>query len=60
MTYNTENTLMETKNFTLPEMVESDFSNEDLADDFAGLQLSFQHYGKCIHKCIHQFADLLI
>ena len=42
MTYNTENTLMETKNFTLPEMLEGDFSNEELADDYAGLQLSFQ------------------
>lgn len=41
MTYNTENTLMETKNFTLPEMLEGDFSNEELADDYAGLQLSF-------------------
>ena len=42
MTYNTENTLMETNNFTLPEMLEGDFSNEELADDYAGLQLSFQ------------------
>ena len=37
-----ENAMMETKNFTLPEMVEGDFSSEDLADDYAGLQLSFQ------------------
>ena len=42
MTYNNENAMMETKNFTLPEMVEGDFSSEDLADDYAGLQLSFQ------------------
>lgn len=37
-----ENAMMETKNFTLPEMVEGDFSSEELADDYAGLQLSFQ------------------
>ena len=43
MTYNTENALVEKKNFTLPAMVETgDFSSEDLAEDYEGLQLSFQ------------------
>lgn len=43
MTYNTENAMVEKKNFTLPAMVEvGDFSSEDLAEDYDGLQLSFQ------------------
>ncbi len=37
-----ENAMVETKNFVLPEMLEGDFSSEELADDYAGLQLSFQ------------------
>lgn len=42
MTYNNENALAEVKNFTLPAMIESDFSNEELSEDFDGLQMSFQ------------------
>lgn len=43
MTYNNENAMVEQKNFTLPAMVEGgDFSSEDLAEDYEGLQLSFQ------------------
>ena len=42
MIYNNENALAEVKNFTLPTMIESDFSNEDLSEDFDGLQMSFQ------------------
>lgn len=43
MTYNNENAMVEQKNFTLPVMVEAgDFSSEDLAEDYDGLQLSFQ------------------
>lgn len=44
MALNQENNLMETyKNFNLPEVTaETDFSNEELADDMAGLQLNFQ------------------
>ena len=34
MTYNNENALAEVKNFTLPAMIESDFSNEELSEDF--------------------------
>lgn len=41
MSNNNETALLEQK-FTLPTMVESDFSKEDLADDMAGMQLSFQ------------------
>ena len=42
MTYNNENALAEVQNFTLPAMVESDCSNEELSEDFDGLQMSFQ------------------
>ena len=42
MTYNNETTLAEVQNFVLPAMIESDFSNEDLAEDYDGLQMSFQ------------------
>lgn len=43
MTYKNENAMVEQKNFTLPVMVEAgDFSSEDLAEDYDGLQLSFQ------------------
>lgn len=43
MTYNNENAMVELKNFTLPAMVKAgDFSSEDLAEDYEGLQLSFQ------------------
>lgn len=38
---NTE-TMLEKKDFILPEMLESDFTSEELEDDYAGLQLSFQ------------------
>lgn len=41
MTYSNENTMAERYNFILPEMVENDFSNEDFAEDFDGLQLNF-------------------
>ena len=42
MINNNENTLTEVQNFVLPAMIESDFSNEDLSEDFDGLQMSFQ------------------
>lgn len=38
---NTE-TMLKKEDFMLPEMLESDFTSEELADDYAGLQLSFQ------------------
>lgn len=41
MTNNYENAMVE-KNFLLPEMVAGDFTNDDLADDLEGMQLSFQ------------------
>ena len=37
-----ETTLMEQRKFILPAMVESDFSSEDLSEDYDGLQMSFQ------------------
>lgn len=37
-----ENAMVEMNSFILPEMLEGDFSSEELADDYAGLQLSFQ------------------
>ena len=40
MNNNIENTAVQTKTFTLPE--NDEFSAEDLADDYAGLQLSFR------------------
>ena len=42
MSYNNETAMVENKNITLPAMLEGDFNSEDLADDFEGLQLSFQ------------------
>ena len=39
---NTENAMIEKKNFLLPEMAAGDFTNDDLADDLEGMQLSFQ------------------
>lgn len=42
MIYNNENAIMEQKNFTLPAATEGEFSNEDLSEDYDGLQLSFQ------------------
>lgn len=39
---NNTNTMLETKDFTLPEMIEGEFTSEELADDYAGLQLTFQ------------------
>ena len=42
MTNNYENAMVEKKNFTLPEMLDGDFSSEELADDYEGLQLSFR------------------
>ena len=40
MTYK-ENTMMETKRFLLPDMVSDEFSSEDFAEDFEGLQMTF-------------------
>ena len=42
MTNNYENATVEKKNFILPEMLDGDFSNDELADDYEGLQLSFR------------------
>lgn len=42
MSYNNETAMVETNNFMLPEVLDGEFSSEDLADDYAGLQLSFQ------------------
>ena len=42
MTNNYENAMVEKKNFMLPEMLDGDFSSEELADDYEGLQLSFR------------------
>ena len=39
---NNENAMVEKKNFMLPEMLEGEFTSEELADDYDGLQLSFQ------------------
>lgn len=39
---NSENAMIEKKNFLLPEMAAGDFTNDDLADDLEGMQLSFQ------------------
>ena len=36
------NAMVEMNPFILPEVLEGDFSSEELADDYAGLQLSFQ------------------
>ena len=41
MTNNYENAMVEKKNFMLPEMLDGDFTSEELADDYEGLQLSF-------------------
>ena len=41
MTNNYENALVENKNFMLPDMVDGDFTSEELAEDYEGLQLSF-------------------
>lgn len=37
-----ENTAVEKHNFKLPDMLEGEFTSEELADDYDGLQLSFQ------------------
>lgn len=42
MTNNYENAMVEKKNFTLPDMMDNDFTSEELAEDYAGLQLNFQ------------------
>lgn len=42
MAYIKENELVETTNFMLPVTAEGEFSNEDLSEDFEGLQLKFQ------------------
>ena len=42
MTNNYENAMVEKKNFTLPDMIAGEFTNEDMADDLEGLQISFQ------------------
>lgn len=39
---NNDNAMVEKKNFMLPEMLEGEFTSEELADDYDGLQLSFQ------------------
>lgn len=40
--YNQETALMNQENFLLPAMVESDFTQEELAEDMDGMQMSFQ------------------
>lgn len=40
--YNQENALMNQEKFLLPAMVESDFTQEELAEDMDGMQMSFQ------------------
>jgi len=42
MSYQNENAMTEVNHFTLPAMVEGEFSSEELAEDMDGLQLSFQ------------------
>ncbi len=42
MSINNENAVMEPKPFTLPEMLDSDFSGDELAEDYEGLSLSFR------------------
>ena len=42
MTYNNETKLTEQNNFKLPAVASSDFTNEELAEDYDGLQPSFQ------------------
>ena len=42
MSYTNETALMELSTFVLPAAVNNGFTNEDLGDDFDGLQLSFQ------------------
>lgn len=42
MSYQNENAMTEMNHFTLPAMVEGEFSSEELAEDMDGLQLSFQ------------------
>lgn len=42
MSNQNENAMMETDRFVLPAMIKGDFSNEELAEDTDGLQLSFQ------------------
>lgn len=40
--YNQENALMNQEKFLLPAMIESDFTQEELAEDMDGMQMSFQ------------------
>ena len=42
MTNNYENAMIQKKNFALPDMIAGEFTNEDMADDLEGLQISFQ------------------
>ena len=39
--YNENNALMEQEKFLLPALAECDFSQEELAEDMDGLQMSF-------------------
>ena len=42
MTYNNETALAENNDFVLPAMIENEFSSEDLAEDYEGLQMHLQ------------------